>query len=60
MNRRGRDELPLRVPVLVGSTGPKGEAVAGRIGAGGLFEMLRSTPVMKSWERASLAIFGTC
>lgn len=54
-----RDELPLRVPVLVGAIGPKGEAVARRVGADGLFGMLAPTPAMKDWQRASLAIFGT-
>lgn len=52
-------ELPLRVPLLVGAIGPKGDAVARRVGADGLFGMLRPTGNLKSWKRASLAIMGT-
>ncbi|MFJ9779183.1 LLM class flavin-dependent oxidoreductase [Amycolatopsis sp. NPDC101161] len=52
-------ELPLRVPLLIGAIGPKGDAVARRLGADGLFGMLRPTENMKDWKRASLAILGT-
>lgn len=53
------DELPLRVPILVSAIGPKGDAVARRVGADGLFGMLRPTENLKNWKRASLAIMGT-
>jgi 5,10-methylenetetrahydromethanopterin reductase len=53
------DALPLRIPLLVAATGPKGADVAKRLGADGLISMLQVVPAQRDFERAVVATMGT-
>jgi alkanesulfonate monooxygenase SsuD/methylene tetrahydromethanopterin reductase-like flavin-dependent oxidoreductase (luciferase family) len=53
------DALPLRIPLLVGATGPKGVGVAKRVGADGLISMLQVLPEQRDYGRAVVAVMGT-
>jgi hypothetical protein len=52
------DALPLRIPLLVAATGPKGAGVAKRIGADGLISMFNVVPGQRDFARAVVATMG--
>ena len=54
-----RGKIPLRVPILLGSLGPKGDEVARRLGVEGVIGLTKATPVMRKYRRASLVLTGT-
>lgn len=51
--------LPLRIPLLLSATGPKGAAAANRLGADGLISRLEVTPSQHNFARAVVAVMGT-
>jgi alkanesulfonate monooxygenase SsuD/methylene tetrahydromethanopterin reductase-like flavin-dependent oxidoreductase (luciferase family) len=53
------DALPLRIPLLVAATGPKGARVAKRLGADGLISMFEVVPGQRDFTRAVVATVGT-
>jgi alkanesulfonate monooxygenase SsuD/methylene tetrahydromethanopterin reductase-like flavin-dependent oxidoreductase (luciferase family) len=53
------DALPLRIPLLVAATGPKGARVAKRLGADGLISMFEVVPGQRDFMRALVATVGT-
>lgn len=53
------DQVPLRVPVLVGALGPKGMDVARRVHADGLFGIRSPMPDLRGWTRVGCAVLGT-
>lgn len=53
------DALPLRIPLLLAATGPKGAGVAKRIGADGLISMFDVVPAQRDFSRAVIATVGT-
>ncbi|WP_102418571.1 LLM class flavin-dependent oxidoreductase [Mycobacterium sp. 4858] len=53
------DALPLRIPLLVAATGPKGAGVAKRLGADGLISMFDVVPGQSDFIRAVVATMGT-
>jgi 5,10-methylenetetrahydromethanopterin reductase len=53
------DELPLRIPLLLAATGPKGAGVAKRLGADGLMSMFDVVPGQRDFARAVVATMGT-
>jgi 5,10-methylenetetrahydromethanopterin reductase len=53
------DALPLRIPLLLAATGPKGAAVAKRVGADGLISMFNVVPAQRDFSRAVVAAVGT-
>jgi alkanesulfonate monooxygenase SsuD/methylene tetrahydromethanopterin reductase-like flavin-dependent oxidoreductase (luciferase family) len=53
------DALPLRIPLLVAAIGPKGAAVAKRVGADGLISMLKVLPEQRNYGRVVVAVMGT-
>lgn len=53
------DALPLRIPLLVAATGPKGARVAKRLGADGLISMFDVVPGQRDFRRALVATVGT-
>lgn len=53
------DTLPLRIPLLVAATGPKGAGVAKRLGADGLISMFDVVPGQRGFARAVVATMGT-
>ena len=53
------DALPLRIPLLIAATGPKGAGVAKRLGAEGLISMFDVVPGQRDFTRAVVATMGT-
>ena len=53
------DVLPLRIPLLVSAIGPKGVAVASRVGADGLVTLFQVLPEQREYARAVVAVLGT-
>lgn len=53
------DALPLRIPLLLAATGPKGAGVAKRVGADGLISMFDVVPGQRDFTRAVVATMGT-
>lgn len=53
------DVLPLRIPLLLAATGPKGAGVAKRVGADGLISMFNTVPGQREFTRAVVATMGT-
>jgi alkanesulfonate monooxygenase SsuD/methylene tetrahydromethanopterin reductase-like flavin-dependent oxidoreductase (luciferase family) len=53
------DMLPLRIPLLLAATGPKGAGVAKRLGADGLISMFDVVPAQRDFPRAVVATMGT-
>jgi 5,10-methylenetetrahydromethanopterin reductase len=53
------DALPLRIPLLLAATGPKGAGVAKRLGADGLISMFDVVPGQRGFARAVVATMGT-
>jgi alkanesulfonate monooxygenase SsuD/methylene tetrahydromethanopterin reductase-like flavin-dependent oxidoreductase (luciferase family) len=53
------DALPLRIPLLLAATGPKGAVVAKRVGADGLISMFDVVPGQHDFARAVVATMGT-
>jgi 5,10-methylenetetrahydromethanopterin reductase len=53
------DALPLRIPLLVSAIGPKGAAVAQRVGADGIISLFQVLPDQRRYPRAVVAVFGT-
>jgi alkanesulfonate monooxygenase SsuD/methylene tetrahydromethanopterin reductase-like flavin-dependent oxidoreductase (luciferase family) len=53
------DALPIRIPLLVSAIGPKGAAVARRLGADGIISMFQVLPDQRDYPRAIVAVFGT-
>jgi 5,10-methylenetetrahydromethanopterin reductase len=53
------DALPLRIPLLLAATGPKGAAVAKRLGADGVISMFNVVPGQRDFTRAVVATMGT-
>lgn len=53
------DALPLRIPLLLAATGPKGAGVAKRLGADGLISMFDVVPGQADFTRAVVATMGT-
>jgi 5,10-methylenetetrahydromethanopterin reductase len=53
------DELPLRIPLLIAATGPKGAGVAKRLGADGVISMFDVVPGQRDFSRAVVATMGT-
>ena len=53
------DALPLRIPLLLAATGPKGAAVAKLVGADGLISMFDVVPGQRDFARAVVATMGT-
>jgi alkanesulfonate monooxygenase SsuD/methylene tetrahydromethanopterin reductase-like flavin-dependent oxidoreductase (luciferase family) len=53
------DALPLRIPLLLAATGPKGAGVAKRLGADGLISMFDVVPGQRDFKRAVVATMGT-
>jgi alkanesulfonate monooxygenase SsuD/methylene tetrahydromethanopterin reductase-like flavin-dependent oxidoreductase (luciferase family) len=53
------DVLPLRIPLLLAATGPKGAGVAKRVGADGLISMFSLVPAQREFTRAVVATMGT-
>jgi 5,10-methylenetetrahydromethanopterin reductase len=53
------DALPLRIPLLLAATGPKGAGVAKRVGADGLISMFSVVPGQRDFARAVVATMGT-
>jgi alkanesulfonate monooxygenase SsuD/methylene tetrahydromethanopterin reductase-like flavin-dependent oxidoreductase (luciferase family) len=53
------DALPLRIPLLLAATGPKGAGVAKRLGADGLISMFNVVPGQRDFTRAVVATVGT-
>jgi 5,10-methylenetetrahydromethanopterin reductase len=53
------DVLPLQIPLLIAATGPKGAAVAKRLGADGLISMFNVVPGQRDFPRAVIATMGT-
>ncbi|OBI51706.1 5,10-methylene tetrahydromethanopterin reductase [Mycobacterium kyorinense] len=53
------DALPLRIPLLLAATGPKGAGVAKRVGADGLISMFEVVPGQRNFARAIVATMGT-
>lgn len=53
------DALPLRIPLLVAAIGPKGAAVAKRVGADGLISMVKVLPEQRDYRRVVIAVMGT-
>lgn len=53
------DVLPVRIPLLVGAIGPRGAAVAKRLGADGLMSMFTVVPAQRAFVRAVVATLGT-
>lgn len=51
--------LPLRIPMLIAAIGPKGAAVAKRVGADGLISMTKVLPQQRDYGRVVVAIMGT-
>lgn len=51
--------LPLRIPLLIAATGPKGAGVAKRLGADGLISMFEVVPGQRDFVRAVVATVGT-
>ncbi|OBI23425.1 5,10-methylene tetrahydromethanopterin reductase [Mycobacterium sp. E2327] len=51
--------LPLRIPLLVAATGPKGAGVAKRLGADGVISMFDVVPGQRDFARAVVATMGT-
>ncbi|MCV7444447.1 LLM class flavin-dependent oxidoreductase [Mycobacterium paraense] len=51
--------LPLRIPLLVAATGPKGAGVAKRLGADGVISMFNVVPGQRDFARAVVATMGT-
>lgn len=51
--------LPLRIPLLLAATGPKGAGVAKRLGADGLISMFNVVPGQRDFMRAVVATMGT-
>lgn len=51
--------LPVRIPLLVAATGPKGAGVAKRLGADGLISMFEVVPGQRDFARAVVATVGT-
>ena len=49
-------ERPVRVPLLVGANGPKGLAVAERVGADGVISIFGAQP---GWDRCAVFAYGT-
>jgi 5,10-methylenetetrahydromethanopterin reductase len=49
-------DRPLSTPVLVGANGPKGLAVAERVGADGVISIFGAQP---GWDRCTLLMYGT-
>lgn len=53
------DALPLRIPLLLAATGPKGAGVAKRLGADGVISMFNVVPGQRDFTRAVVATMGT-
>jgi 5,10-methylenetetrahydromethanopterin reductase len=53
------DALPLRIPLLMAATGPRGAGVARRLGADGLISMFDVVPGQRGFARAVVATMGT-
>jgi hypothetical protein len=53
------DTLPLRIPLLIAATGPKGAGVAKRLGAEGVISMFNVVPGQCDFTRAVVATMGT-
>lgn len=53
------DVLPLRIPLLLAATGPKGAGVAKRLGADGVISMFNVVPGQRDFRRAAVATMGT-
>lgn len=53
------DALPLRIPLLLAATGPKGADVAKRVGADGLISMFDVVPAQRDFVHAVVATMGT-
>ncbi|MBO0883873.1 MAG: LLM class flavin-dependent oxidoreductase, partial [Mycobacterium sp.] len=53
------DALPLRIPLLLAATGPKGAGVAKRLGADGLISMFNVVPGQRAFTRAVVTTMGT-
>lgn len=53
------DALPLRIPLLLAATGPKGAGVAKRLGADGVISMFNVVPGQRGFTRAVVAAMGT-
>jgi 5,10-methylenetetrahydromethanopterin reductase len=53
------DALPLRIPLLLAATGPKGAGVAKRVGADGLISMFDVVPGQHGFARVVVATMGT-
>jgi 5,10-methylenetetrahydromethanopterin reductase len=53
------DVLPLRVPLLMSGTGPKGAEISKRLGAEGLITMFATTPQQRQFQRRPVAVMGT-
>jgi 5,10-methylenetetrahydromethanopterin reductase len=53
------DVLPLRIPLLLAATGPKGAGVAKRLGADGVISMFNVVPGQRGFARAVVATMGT-
>lgn len=51
--------LPLRIPLLLAATGPKGAGVAKRVGADGIISMFKVVPGQRDFARAVVATMGT-
>jgi 5,10-methylenetetrahydromethanopterin reductase len=53
------EALPLRIPLLLAATGPKGAGVAKRLGADGVISMFNVVPGQRDFTRAVVATMGT-
>ncbi|OBH15559.1 LLM class flavin-dependent oxidoreductase [Mycolicibacter sinensis] len=53
------DTLPLRIPLLLAATGPKGAGVAKRLGVDGLISMFDVVAAQREFPRAVVATMGT-
>lgn len=53
------DALPLRIPLIMSGTGPKGDAVSRRLRADGMMSLFAVTPQQSAYERRVVVVMGT-
>ncbi|CAN5507700.1 LLM class flavin-dependent oxidoreductase [soil metagenome] len=51
--------LPLRIPLIMSGTGPKGDAVSRRLGAEGLMSLFAVTPHQADYAKRVVVVMGT-
>ncbi|GAS93836.1 5,10-methylenetetrahydromethanopterin reductase [Mycolicibacterium canariasense] len=51
--------VPLRVPLIMSGTGPKGDAISRRLGADGMMSLFAVTPQQAAYGRRVVVVMGT-